>query len=115
MQDERSQCVAESEPVCVADRRSSQRYDVCWPVRFAAANGVLCDGVCINVNEAGFRFRSRSLVAVGRVIDVAFPAGASDAQPHSPVRARIIYRMGEEYGATFISAPEIGMTGAANG
>ena len=85
------------------ERRKSQRREVQWPVRLVCADGVQHEGVCTDIGDSGLGFQTDALLRAGEVVDMEFPSAAADTpSPHPAVRAQIIYRMGDHYGASLI-------------
>ena len=91
----------------IVERRTFTRRDVTWRMRLHRDDGEACDALCTDIGNTGVGFQTPAILRAGEMVDLEFPGGGGDAQvPHPAVRAQIIYRIGDQYGASFISSAD---------
>ena len=84
-------------------RRRENRIRVNMPVRITY-QGLLTevsqDGICTDISESGIGFETQAGLYVGEIVHLEFPY-----QNAVPIRfqARLLYKMGNRYGAYFVS------------
>jgi len=97
----------QAKQVEIGERRASSRREITLPLRLVREDGEQCDAVCTDIGHSGVGFHTDALLRAGEMIDLEFPVGAADASgPQPAVRAQIIYRIADQYGASFISGTE---------
>jgi hypothetical protein len=90
--------------VAIGERREFTRHEVAWHMRLLRESGERCEALCTDVGSSGVGFQTVTVLRAGEIIDLQFPGAGGDAQgPHPPVRAQIIYRIGDQYGASFLT------------
>lgn len=93
--------------VPTVERRAFTRRDVTWRLRLHRDDGEACDALCTDIGNTGVGFQTAAILRAGELVDLEFPGGGGDApEPHPGVRAQIIYRIGDQYGAAFVSTSQ---------
>jgi hypothetical protein len=76
-------------------------------MRLHRDDGQACDALCTDIGNTGVGFQTAAILRAGEMIELEFPGGGGDApDPHPAVRAQIIYRIGDQYGASFVSSAD---------
>ena len=70
-------------------------------------HGERCYALCTDIGVSGVGFQTDEVLRAGEMVELVFPGAAADIDtPSPPVRAQIIYRIGDQYGASFVSQPD---------
>jgi PilZ domain len=93
--------------VAIAERRGSSRREIAWPVQLLRNEGERCDAMCTDIGVSGVGFQTQAILRAGERIELVFPGAVTDGAALMPtVRAQIIYRIGDQYGASFLSGSD---------
>ena len=85
------------------ERRRKDRVNVCIPVRIIGqglVDEVSQDGVCTDISESGIAFETNADLYVGGIVDLQFRQKEAS---HFHFQVRLLYKMGNRYGAYFVS------------
>ena len=89
--------------VAIGEQREFTRREVTWRMRLLRECGEHCEALWTDVGNSGVGFQTIAVLRAGEIIDLQFPGAGGDGHgPHPPVRAQIIYRIGDQYGASFL-------------
>ena len=90
--------------VAIGERRASSRREIAWPVQLLRDHGERCEAMCTDIGASGVGFQTQEVLRAGELVRLLFPCAVTDSNMPSPaVRAQIIYRIGDQYGASFVS------------
>ena len=90
--------------VAIGERRASSRREIAWPVQLLRGHGESCEAMCTDIGASGVGFQTEEVLRAGELVELIFPGAVTDSDTPSPaVRVQIIYRIGDQYGASFLS------------